>query len=312
MTILMPHIAAHVFDTPLMVDAGKAMAMLVGIGGRIVEGGVSFSGDALPGGHVAVDHIAFENGRVLAGTVGDRLGRGYEARGRLPYEMVDQVAVIPIEGSLIHKGAWIGKSSGQTSYQGLQAQIASAGRNPAVKGVVLEVDSFGGQVDGAFQTAQMIRDLSAAKPTLAILTDNALSGGYLLASAARQIVMPEHGAAGSIGVITLHADYSKQLAEKGVNVTILKSGAFKADGNPYGPLAPDVAARWQASLDAARQSFADAVAAGRGPRLTAQGALKTEAAIFKGRDALNTGLVDGIGHPNAVFDAFVAAVNRAR
>lgn len=307
MSLLLPHIAARIFDTPLMVDARKAAAMLMGLGGRIVEGGVVIEGETQ-----AVHHVAFEGGRILAGTVGDRLGRAYAKAERQPFDMVDNVAVIPVEGSLVHKGGWIGQSSGETSYQGLQAQIAAAGKDRGVKGVVLEVDSFGGEVSGAFQTADMIQQLSAAKPTLAILTDNALSAGYLLASAARQIVMPEHGNAGSIGVITLHADYSKQLESRGIGVTILKSGAFKADGNPYGPLAADVAQRWQKSLDAARQSFADAVGAHRGTRFSSSQAMDTEAMVFDGKAAVNTGLVDGIGHPNAVFDAFVAEVNRVR
>ena len=47
------------------------------------------------------------------------------------------------------------------------------------KGVVFEVDSFGGE----------------------LLTDHTLSAAYLLASVARQIIIPEYGRAGSIGVL---------------------------------------------------------------------------------------------------------------
>jgi ClpP class serine protease len=112
--------------------------------------------------------------------------------GRPPFAIIDGVALIPIEGTLVHKGAYVGAYSGTTSYEGLQAQVLRAMRNPAVKGVVFEVDSFGGELAGAFETADLIARLSAEKPTLAILTDHALSAGYLLASAARQIIIPEH------------------------------------------------------------------------------------------------------------------------
>ena len=42
---------------------------------------------------------------------------------------------------------------GETSYEGLQAQVLRAMRNPTIKGVVFEVDSFGGELAGAFETA---------------------------------------------------------------------------------------------------------------------------------------------------------------
>ena len=109
---------------------------------------------------------------------------------------VDGIALIPIEGTLVHKGAYVGAYSGRTSYEGLQAQVLRAMRNPAIKGVVFEVDSFAGELAGAFETADLIARLSTEKPTLAILTDHALSAGYLLASAARQIIIQNTGAPG--------------------------------------------------------------------------------------------------------------------
>lgn len=299
MTILMPHIAARLFNQPLMVDPGKLAAILVGIGGRVVEGGI-----LLPDVQ-AIDHTAFARGRPSdsMGKVGDPLGRSTE--GRRIYSMYGNVAVLPVEGTLVHKGRWIGQSSGETSYEGLNALINRARNDSSVKGVVFEVDSFGGEVAGAFETAAMIRDLSAAKPTLAILTDFALSAGYLMASQARQVVMPETGAAGSIGVVTMHVDMSKALEQRGFKVTLLHSGKHKVDGNSTEPLPEEVRARIQERLDQARGLFADAVAAGRGNRLGAKAALATEAQIFEGRQAVKAGLVDGLIDPGKAFKAFV-------
>lgn len=299
MTILMPHVAARLFNQPLMIDPGKLAAILVGIGGRVVEGGIQ-----LPGVD-AINHVAFASGRPSdgMGKVGDPLGRATE--GRRIYSQIGPVAILPVEGSLIHKGKWIGQSSGETSYEGLQALINRAKTDASVKGVVFEIDSFGGEVAGAFETATMIRELSAAKPTLAILTDFALSAGYLMASQARQIVMPETGAAGSIGVVTMHVDMSKALEEAGLKVTLLHSGRHKVDGNSFEPLPEDVRSRIQARLDQSRDLFASAVAAGRGKRLSAKAALETEAQIFEGREAEKAGLIDGIIDPNQAFKAFV-------
>lgn len=307
MTLLMPHIASRLFGSELMVEPGKLQAFLIGLGARIVEGGISLPGIS------AVNHVAFENGRPsdAMGKVGDPIGRAYEranAGDRL-VQRIENVGVIGIEGTLVHKGKFIGQSSGETSYEGLQAQIARAGRDPGIKGVVFEVDSFGGEVNGAFETAAMIGQLSAQKPTLAILTDFALSAGYLLASQARQIVMPDTGASGSIGVITMHADMSKKLEQDGVKITLISSGKHKADGNPTQPLPDDLRAALQARVDMRRDQFAAAVAAGRGSRLPVAKALATEAQTYHGEDAVAAGLIDGIIDPQLAFAEFVKSVH---
>jgi ClpP class serine protease len=166
--ILRPELAARVFNTPLLMHPGKLDAALAGIGERIVDGGV-----VLQNAGERIDHIAFEHGHPLAGRIGDKVGRMLDNSGRQPFAIIDGVAIIPIEGTLVHKGAYVGAYSGRTSYEGLQAQVLRAMRNPAVKGVVFEVDSFGGELAGAFETADLIARLSAEKPTLAILTDHA-------------------------------------------------------------------------------------------------------------------------------------------
>jgi signal peptide peptidase SppA len=250
-----------------------------------------------------------KHGVEKIGRLGDPLGRAYAAAKVSPlYNVIDGVAVIAIEGILIHKGDWIGAQFGLTSYEGIQTQVAATRRDASIRGVVFEVDSYGGEQAGAYDTADMIAELSAEKPTVAILTDFAYSAGYLLASAARAIVMPETGGAGSIGVTIMHVDFSKALEADGVKVTILSSGAHKADGNPFEPLDPEVAKRVQADLDAGRDLFAAAVGRYRGQRLTKQMALATEADVFRGEATVAAGLVDGIARPTEAFETFVRGV----
>lgn len=306
MSFRFAHIAQRLFDTPLMYDARKAEAFLHGLGSRIAGDTIVI---ANPEG--AVDHVAGANGRPLAGKIGGRIERAFTRANMLPFDMVDNVAIIPVEGSLVHKGAWLGSNSGDTSYQGLQAQIAFARRSNQVRGVVFEYDSYGGEVNGGFETARDIALLSKEKPTISILTDWAYSAGYLLASQSRQIVMPRYGGTGSIGVIMIHADYSQQLEDKGIKLTIIRSGKKKADGNPFEPLNSDIAEKWQAQADLIRQEFAAVVAQGRKNRITKAKALATEAATFDAQEAVSMGLADAIGDPVEAFDAFVKEVNRA-
>jgi len=304
MTILLPRIAARIFDMPLMIDAGKAAAIIAGIGGRLIEGGMLIEDVE------AVQHVAFAAGRPSMGRLSDPLGSSIEAAGdgdKLLLK-VGATAVIPIEGTLVHKGKWLGASSGDTSYEGLQAQVQRARRDSSVRGVVFEVDSYGGEVAGVFDTAAMIAQLSAEKPTLAILTDFAYSAGYLLAAAARQIVLPETGGVGSIGVIAMHADFSAQLEKKGVKVTLITAGAHKADGHPAAPLSDAALARTQASVDATRDLFAETIGKYRGRRLDKAAALATEAMTYRGDEAVAAGLADQVGRPSELFDRFLTLV----
>lgn len=301
----LPRLASLAINTPLLIHPQKAAALAMGLGARLVGGKLDLA-NVTP-----TPHVAFASGRPSMGVVDDRLGKAYDRVSRKPYAMDGNVAIIPIEGTLVHKGAWVESDSGETSYQGLQAQVRRALADDAVKGVVFEVDSFGGQVAGAFETSDMIFELSQAKPTIAILTDFAYSAGYLMASACRQIVMPETGGVGSIGVITMHVDMSQALEQAGYKATILTAGKHKADGNPYEPLPDEVANRIREDLEAARLIFANSVGKYRGARLPTAKALATEALDYTGEAGVAEGLADATGSPLETYQAFVSTINRA-
>jgi signal peptide peptidase SppA len=298
-------ICAHLFEQPLLYHPRKAETFLQVFGPRLTGCTIT-----IVNGEGTTEHVAFANGRPSAGVIGDRLGRAYDKAGVSPLYVVDGVAIIPVEGTLVQKGGWIGSYSGETSYQGLQVQIARAARRDDVKGVVFEVDSYGGQVNGGFETAAAIRQLSKEKPTISILTDYAYSAGYLLASQARQVVMPEFGGAGSIGVVMMHADFSGALEQDGIKVTMIHAGKHKVDGNKFMPLPAELQEKWQAEVEAMRGRFAAEVALGRKGRMSKAAALKTEADAFRAEDAVRLGLVDAVGDGSEAFAAFLKEVNR--
>jgi ClpP class serine protease len=304
MSLAHGRLCGMLFDQPLLYHPGKAETFVRMLGPRMTGHAIT-----IVNGEGGADHVAFANGRPSAGVIGDRMGRAYDRANVAPFDIIENVAIIGIEGTLVQKGAWLGSESGETSYQGLQTQIARAHR-PEIKAAVFEVDSFGGLVNGVFETAAAMRKLSLVKPTIAILTDYAYSAAYLLASQARQIVIPEFGGCANIGAVTMHADYSGALEKDGIKVTIIKSGKHKTDGNPYEALPEDVRADSQLRMDAIRDRFAGVVGQGRGKRMTKAQALKTEAQAYGSQDALDLGLVDAVGDGQEAFAAFIKAVNR--
>ena len=302
--MLHAQIAQRAFNTPLLVEPAKAMAFVAGLGPRIAGRQLR-----LTGLDIAPDDITRATLPARAGILTNGLAEQVQRNGQAPYELVDGVAVIEISGVLVHRGAWIGQSSGQTSYEGIAAQLAAAASDPLVRGIALEIDSFGGEVAGVFDLADAIRAARTAVPVWAFVAEHAFSAGYALASQADRIILPRTGAVGSIGVVVMHADLTGQLSDAGVTVTLIHSGAHKVDGNPYEPLPDAVRARIQGEIDAIRGLFAETVSAGRGRRLTADAALATEAECYRGAEAVAAGLADEVSDPASAFAAFTALVN---
>ena len=299
--MLHARIAARAFNTPLLVEPSKAMAFLSGLGPRILGRRVEMTneGDALESATRLPAHASI----IAKGLLGD-----FQAHGEAPYAVLDGIAVIDISGVLIHRGSWIGESSGQTSYEGITVQIEAAASDPAVRGVALEIDSFGGEVAGVFDLADRIRALRRAKPVWAFVAEHAFSAGYALASQASRILLPRTGAVGSIGVVVMHADLSGQLDREGVRVTLIHAGSHKVDGNPYAPLPESVRDDIQSEIDVLRFLFAETVAAGRARPLSQDAALATEAAIYRGTDAVAAGLADAVIDLASGFTRFRAHV----
>ncbi len=295
-------IAQRAFNTPLMVDPAKALAFLSGLGPRITGQEITIQGLEVE----ATDQTA----AALPSRVslfGNDLAQRHQRNGTQPFAMIDGIAVIEIAGTLVHRGAWIGQSSGLTSYEGIAAQLQAALVDPGVRGIALDIDSFGGEVAGAFDLADRIRAARAQKPVHAFVAEHALSAGYVLASQADRIILPRTGAVGSIGVVALHTDMSGALDQKGIAVTLIHAGAHKIDANPYQPLPEAVHDQMQRELEVVRFLFAETVAAGRGDRLTQAAALATEATVFRGADAIAAGLADDLADPVTAFRSFAAA-----
>lgn len=285
MSMLM-HIADRVLNRPLLITPEKASVILQVLSGRIGMG--------------ATEASRFEGAPVSIDTNGNAQ--------RVPFNVKDGVGIITITGSLVNRGAWIGANSGLTSYEGIQHQLKTAAAMPGIHAVLLDIQSPGGEAVGAFETAALVRELSAQKRTVAMVNGMAASAAYAIASGADEIVTIETGVSGSIGVVLLHADYSEYLANEGIKPTLIFAGAHKVDGNPYQPLTDAVRSDLQSEVDAFYQSFLKTVASGRGSRLNIDMARATEARALIGQAAVDAGLADTVG----TFESVLSDLSRAQ
>lgn len=159
-----------------------------------------------------------------------------------------------------------------------------------VDGILLDMDTPGGMVAGAFDCADIIARVRDIKPVWALANDMNCSAGQLLASAASRRLVTQTARTGSIGVMMAHSNYGAALEKQGVEIMLIYSGSHKVDGNPYSHLPDDVRETLQSRMDATRQMFAQKVSAYTG--LSVQAVLDTEAAVYSGQEAIDAGLAD--------------------
>ncbi len=297
MTHLM-RIADRVLNRPLLIDPAKAQIVLAVLEGRILPG----LGDGEGAAVADLDLIAPQpdaNRFVGSNARQTRPGSFVRAAG--------STAVITVDGSLVNRGAWVGASSGLTSYEGIGAQIDDVGSDREIKAVIIDMNSYGGEATGMFGLAAKVRGLAAKKRVIAVVNDVAASAGYGIVCGAHEIVVSPTSLVGSIGVVMLHMDRSGEMQQKGHRPTLIHAGAHKVDGHPFGPLSEDVRAAMQRDANTLLDRFLETVEAGRGKtRLSAENARATEARTYFGQDAITAGLADRIG----TFEEILSELNR--
>lgn len=217
-----------------------------------------------------------------------------------PYVFSDGIAVIPVYGALVNKYPY--ESEYITGYNLIQSKLSAALADPDVKGIVFDVNSYGGHVAGNFELAENIRAARDVKPSIAVVDNAAYSGGYSLGSAAGKLIAGRSAGVGSIGVVAVHASYEKLLQNAGISVTFIYAGKQKIDGNMYQDLPDDVRERFQARVDKSYEQFVSLVAENRD--LDPQAVRDTEAACFDADEALAAGLIDAIQSPADAVAAF--------
>lgn len=220
------------------------------------------------------------------------------------YDVLAGVAQIAIEGTLVQKSGYVRPCSGLTGYDGLRQAYLTALADPAVRAIALDVDSPGGECAGCFDLVDTLYENRGEKPVWAILNEVAFSAAYALASAADKVVVPRSGGTGSIGVIVMHVDWSKAIAEAGLKPTLIVYGAKKSDGRPEIPLAEDALQDIQSDVDTLGELFVDTVARNRG--LSAKAVRNMQAATFLGAEGVRVGLADAVMAPSDAFRALLA------
>ncbi len=207
-------------------------------------------------------------------------------------------ALIPVSGVITGSG---GKVLGAStiSSQSIVDFIEKADENPAIKVIVLEINSPGGSAVASDEIGQAVKN--AEKPVLSYIREVGASGGYWVASATDQIFANRMTITGSIGVISSYLEFSGLMEEYGVGYERLVSGKNKDMGTPFKKLTPEEREVMQKKIDLIHDFFIEEVANNRGLSIEKVRDLAT-GEIFLGVEAKQLGLVDQLGDMDTVSE----------
>lgn len=272
----LPHLAQKLFNTPLAIHPQKAEVIVSSLTERL---GITQIRSAM----MEDDDEYFSR----------------KARKDSGYDVLEGIALIPVYGTLVQKLGTLRPYSGMTGYDGIRRVFLTAINDPEVKGICLDIDSPGGEVAGCFDLVDLIYAERGKKPIHAILSENAFSAAYAIASAADKIHVPRTGGVGSVGVIVIHCDWSQHIKEEGLKVSIITYGNRKAESNPYVALSDEAKAAIQHDVDEMGRLFVSTVSRNRG--LSETVVRNTQAACYLAAEGVQMGLADVVASPDVAF-----------
>ena len=201
----------------------------------------------------------------------------------------DGIAIVSICGALEHHYSWM-----FDSYDAILERLEAAFSSDDVHSVVMCIDSPGGDAAGSTEAHRQIQALKKKynKKLYAYSNESMYSAAYSIGSAADEIVVPETGGVGSVGVICSLLDKTKQNEQMGLDIRLLTTGARKADTQADRPFTDDVIESIQSRVDYLGNVFFKCVAKARGVKPKAIKAL--EAGVFMGQEAIDAGLADRV------------------
>lgn len=298
-SINFPRLAQRLFNRPVMIDPTKAEILCAALQQRL---GILHL-DRLDGTALGVADMS-----ALAGSASRRHGDDYKV-----FPMTEAIAVIEIDGTLVHKSGWIDPMSGLTGYDGIARKFRAATADPDVKAIWFDIDSPGGETFGLFQLCTLIAkytDLPDSKPVWAYVNEQACSAAYAMACVCDRIYGPDGCISASIGACLLHVDQTNMLDKAGLKVTMFRSGDRKARGGGFETMDKQTITKLTDLVESTGRRFAELVSMGRG--IPVADILAQQGDWFAGQDLVDMRLIDGLMDEEEAWDRLLQQIARPR
>ncbi|MGO9229055.1 MAG: signal peptide peptidase SppA [Bryobacteraceae bacterium] len=263
----------------------------------LIDQGPFSAPDALQAG--LVDELRFED--QMWGELRERLHGGEPNKLALSKYLKatprqtprHHLALVVAEGDIVRGDPSDDGGEGLTAY-GFGKLLREAAADTQVKGILVRIDSPGGEVTASDEMWRTMSLASKQKPLVISMSDVAASGGYYMAMTGDPIVAYPQTETGSIGVVygkpNLHGLYDKL----GITKDAVERGRNAGIDSDYTSLSADQQALVQRGIDQSYREFVSKVATAR-HRPYEEIEPVAQGRVWLGSQAKPRGLVDELG-----------------
>ena len=217
------------------------------------------------------------------------------ARADVPgFEGKTKIALLVGDGDITRGSAENSLSDNGITSGGMIKRIKEVENDQSIKGVILRIDSPGGDGIASDDILHEAQTLSKKKPVVISMSDTAASGGYFIAMTGDPIVAYSNTLTGSIGVFYGRVNLLGLYDKIGLKKDVLSRGRFARIDSDYGPLSPDEREKLKTEIEVFYNSFVNKVASGRKRKFDQIEPL-AQGRVWLGTQAKQNGLVDEIG-----------------
>jgi len=213
------------------------------------------------------------------------------------------LAVVTMAGPFISDDAWYASFFGLVTYPSVVRLSDALANDESIDKVILNIDSGGGDAMGLEQASLALGRLTEAKEVHAYTAGVMHSAAYWLGSQGRTVSSAKMAEMGSIGVLAVHESQARFLKKMGIDVTVFRSGEYKALGIGVEDLSDKAKAVIQDQNDTMYGFFLDHISSQRVQLLASNYETWAEGKTFFGEEAIAVGLSDAIGDINDLVDA---------
>ncbi len=205
-----------------------------------------------------------------------------------------KIAYIVGQGEITRGGSNDSVSSDGITATGLVKLMRQVENDASIKGVILRIDSPGGDGIASDDILHEAKVLSSKKPTIISMGDLAASGGYFIAMTGDPVVAYPNTLTGSIGVFFGKVNMRGLFDKIGLSTYTLKRGRFADIDTTTAPLTDEQRAKLRREIETFYKGFVDRVAAGRKKPYDTVEPL-AQGRVWLGTQAKQNGLVDELG-----------------
>jgi protease-4 len=265
----------------------------------LIDDGPFVGKDALAGG--LIDSLGYEDqavaemqSRLKQNELTKISGRAYE-KGALASNAGGRRIALLVGQGMITAGTGNDTADDESfTGTGFIKLIKQVENDPSIQGVILRIDSPGGDAVASDEILHEVKNLSKKKPLVISMSDEAASGGYYVAVTGDPIIAYPNTLTGSIGVIFARFSLHGLMDKAGVDEQLLTRGRFADIESSYMPLTDAQRQKLSAQIDDFYRGFVSRVAEGRKKQFGQIEPL-AQGRVWLGAQAKDNGLVDQLG-----------------